>query len=93
VTQPIAETAPEIAAPAEGLRRAAFDLDILIDRVAEFIGATLVLAETCILFAGVVSRLRLQQPDHLDRRARHLPVSVAHCSAPSSRYVATVICG
>jgi len=39
-----------------GLRRAAFAADRLIGIVVEFIGAALVLAETCILFAGVVSR-------------------------------------
>src|SRR5579862_2391762 len=45
-----------------GIRRAAFALDMLIGRVAEFIGATLVLAETCILFAGVVSRYVFNSP-------------------------------
>jgi TRAP-type C4-dicarboxylate transport system permease small subunit len=62
VTQPIVETTREIATPAEGLRRAAFALDTLIGRVSEFIGATLVLAETCILFAGVISRYVFNSP-------------------------------
>ena len=44
------------------MRRAAFVLDMLIGRVAEFIGALLVLAETCILFAGVVSRYVFNSP-------------------------------
>ena len=45
-----------------GVRRAAFGLDMLIGRIAEFIGAALVLAETCILFAGVVSRYVFNSP-------------------------------
>ncbi|MBV8775570.1 MAG: TRAP transporter large permease subunit [Alphaproteobacteria bacterium] len=44
------------------LRRAAFALDMLIGRAAELIGAALVLAETCILFAGVVSRYVFNSP-------------------------------
>src|SRR5579863_8202061 len=44
------------------LRRAAFGLDMLIGRVAEFVGAVLVLAETGILFAGVVSRYVFDSP-------------------------------
>src|ERR1700727_3504719 len=45
-----------------GVRRAAFGLDMLIGRAAELIGAILVLAETCILFAGVVSRYVFNSP-------------------------------
>src|SRR5947209_14828367 len=45
-----------------GIRRAAFTLDLLIGRGAELIGALLVLAETCILFAGVVSRYVFNSP-------------------------------
>jgi tripartite ATP-independent transporter DctM subunit len=54
------------AAPAEmargSLRRAAFAADRLIGVIVEFIGAALVLAETCILFAGVVSRYVFDSP-------------------------------
>src|SRR5580700_3891135 len=35
---------------------------MLIGRAAEFIGALLVLAETCILFTGVVSRYVFDSP-------------------------------
>ena len=35
---------------------------MLIGRVTEFVGAMLVLAETCILFAGVVSRYVFDSP-------------------------------
>jgi tripartite ATP-independent transporter DctM subunit len=45
-----------------GVRRAAAVLDWLIGRIAEFVGALLVLAETCILFAGVVSRYVFNSP-------------------------------
>jgi tripartite ATP-independent transporter DctM subunit len=45
-----------------GVRRAAFTLDIVIGRAAEALGALLVLAETCILFAGVVSRYVFDSP-------------------------------
>ena len=45
-----------------GLRRAAFAADRLIGRCVELIGAVLVLAETCILFAGVVSRYVFNSP-------------------------------
>ncbi|HML09492.1 MAG TPA: TRAP transporter large permease subunit [Stellaceae bacterium] len=51
-----------IAPAGVGLRRAAFALDMLIGRVAEFVGAVLVLVETCILFAGVVSRYVFNSP-------------------------------
>jgi tripartite ATP-independent transporter DctM subunit len=61
VSQPAAEAA-EIGMSWGGVRRAAFILDILIGRTAEFIGATLVLVETCILFAGVVSRYVFNSP-------------------------------
>ncbi|MBV9016340.1 MAG: TRAP transporter large permease subunit [Alphaproteobacteria bacterium] len=65
----MAEAAPPIAVPAGdamprggGLRRAAFAADVLIGRVSEFVGAALVVAETCILFAGVVSRYVFNSP-------------------------------
>lgn len=45
-----------------GLRRAARAADRGIGFAAEFIGALLVLAETCILFAGVVSRYVFDSP-------------------------------
>src|SRR5689334_2718617 len=45
-----------------GVRRAAFALDMVIGRAAEFIGAALVLVETCILFAGVISRYVFDSP-------------------------------
>ena len=61
MSHPAAETA-EIGLPWGGVRRTAFALDMLIGRAAEFIGATLVLAETCILFAGVVSRYVFNSP-------------------------------
>jgi tripartite ATP-independent transporter DctM subunit len=43
-------------------RRAALILDWAIGRVVELIGAVLVLAESCILFAGVVSRYVFDSP-------------------------------
>lgn len=61
MSQPATEAA-EIGMSWGGVRRAAFILDILIGRTAEFIGATLVLVETCILFAGVVSRYVFNSP-------------------------------
>jgi tripartite ATP-independent transporter DctM subunit len=45
-----------------GLRRAAFTLDRWIGMFVEFVGALLVLVETCILFAGVVSRYVFNSP-------------------------------
>src|SRR6201998_2080652 len=61
--------APELAQPllaAEaawaGVRRAPAALDWAIGRIVEFLGAALVLAETCILFAGVVSRYVFDSP-------------------------------
>jgi tripartite ATP-independent transporter DctM subunit len=45
-----------------GVRRAAAVLDWAVGRIAEFVGAVLVLAETCILFAGVVSRYVFDSP-------------------------------
>jgi tripartite ATP-independent transporter DctM subunit len=62
VSQPAAEAASEIAMSWGGVRRAAFTLDLLIGRFAELIGALLVLVETCILFAGVVSRYVFNSP-------------------------------
>src|SRR3954447_483668 len=53
----------ESGATARGtLRSAAFTADRWIGIAAEFIGAILVLAETCILFAGVVSRYVFDSP-------------------------------
>ncbi len=45
-----------------GVRHAAFTLDMMIGRTAEALGALLVLAETCILFTGVVSRYVFDSP-------------------------------
>lgn len=56
-----ADTA-EIASSWVGARRAAYALDLLIGRAAELAGAVLVLAETGILFAGVVSRYVFNSP-------------------------------
>jgi tripartite ATP-independent transporter DctM subunit len=61
VSERAVETA-EIGLSWSGVRRAAFGVDMIIGHVAEFIGATLVLAETCILFAGVVSRYVFNSP-------------------------------
>jgi hypothetical protein len=55
VSQPAAETV-EMGLSWGGVRRAALTLDTLIGQIVEFVGAVLVLAETCILFAGVISR-------------------------------------
>ena len=44
------------------MRRFAFRLDTIIGHAVEIIGALLVLAETCILFAGVVSRYVFDSP-------------------------------
>jgi tripartite ATP-independent transporter DctM subunit len=61
VSEQAAETA-EIGLPWGGVRRSAFMIDMLIGHTVEFIGAMLVLAETCILFAGVVSRYLFNSP-------------------------------
>ncbi len=61
MSQPAAEAA-EIGMSWGGVRRVAFALDMLIGRSAEFVGAALVLVETCILFAGVVSRYVFNSP-------------------------------
>ena len=61
MSQPAAEIA-EIGVSWGGVRRAALTLDIVIGRLAEAAGALLVLAETCILFAGVVSRYVFNSP-------------------------------
>src|SRR5271154_3763795 len=45
-----------------GMRHAAFAADRMIGTFVEFVGAALVLAETCILFAGVVSRYVFNSP-------------------------------
>ena len=51
-----------VAAQASGLRRIAYQLDRFIGHVTEAAGAAIVLAETCILFAGVVSRYVFDDP-------------------------------
>jgi tripartite ATP-independent transporter DctM subunit len=61
VSEQAAETA-EIGLPWGGVRRSAFMIDMLIGHTVEFVGAMLVLAETCILFAGVVSRYVFNSP-------------------------------
>ena len=61
MSQPIAETAPA-GVSWSGVRRTAFLIDLLIGRAAEFIGAALVVVETCILFTGVVSRYVFNSP-------------------------------
>ncbi len=48
--------------PWAGVRRLALRLDFAIGTLAEAVGAALVLAETCILFAGVVSRYVFNSP-------------------------------
>jgi hypothetical protein len=53
VSQRVAEAA-EIGLAGGGVRRIALAVDRLIGQVVELIGAMLVLAETCILFAGVI---------------------------------------
>jgi tripartite ATP-independent transporter DctM subunit len=45
-----------------GTRRFALKIDFAIGTLAEAVGAALVLAETCILFAGVVSRYVFNSP-------------------------------
>jgi tripartite ATP-independent transporter DctM subunit len=62
VTPPAAEAAAIGVFSWRGVRRAAAVLDWLIGRIVEFVGALLVLAETCILFAGVVSRYVFDSP-------------------------------
>jgi len=61
VNPPAAETAT-IGDSWGGVRRAAIVLDVVIGHLAELVGAVLVLAETCILFAGVVSRYVFNSP-------------------------------
>jgi len=61
VSQQVAETA-EIGLAGGAVRRIALAVDMLIGQVVELIGAMLVLAETCILFAGVVSRYLFNSP-------------------------------
>jgi tripartite ATP-independent transporter DctM subunit len=62
VSPPTAEVAAIGVFSWGGVRRAGAVLDWLIGRIAEFVGALLVLAETCILFAGVVSRYVFNSP-------------------------------
>ena len=45
-----------------GLRRLALTIDLAIGTLSEAAGAALVFAETCILFAGVVSRYVFDSP-------------------------------
>ena len=61
MSQRVAEAA-EIGLAGGGVRRIALAVDRLIGQVVELIGAMLVLAETCILFAGVVSRYLFNSP-------------------------------
>ncbi|HJZ18165.1 MAG TPA: TRAP transporter large permease subunit [Stellaceae bacterium] len=61
MSQRVAETA-EIGLAGGGVRRIALAADGLIGQVVELIGAMLVLAETGILFAGVVSRYLFNSP-------------------------------
>jgi tripartite ATP-independent transporter DctM subunit len=61
VSPPAAEAA-NIGLSWGGVRRCAIVLDVVIGYIAEFVGAVLVLAETCILFAGVVSRYVFDSP-------------------------------
>jgi tripartite ATP-independent transporter DctM subunit len=61
----VSQRVAEIGVPEHrrgGVRRIAVTIDMLIGRVVEFVGAMLVLAETCILFAGVVSRYVFNSP-------------------------------
>jgi TRAP-type C4-dicarboxylate transport system permease small subunit len=53
---------PQQAPAWAALRRCAFLVDQAIGVACEVIGATLVVAEVCILFAGVVSRYLLDSP-------------------------------
>jgi tripartite ATP-independent transporter DctM subunit len=53
---------PSTAAGHSGLRHAAFLLDRGIGLVTEGVGAVIVVMETCILFAGVVSRYVFDNP-------------------------------
>ena len=55
MSQQIAEAAT-VMLPVGSTRRAALAIDRTIGVAAELVGATLVVVETCILFAGVVSR-------------------------------------
>jgi tripartite ATP-independent transporter DctM subunit len=56
-------TSPTVAATDRwGLRHAAFRVDRGIGIVTESVGAAIVVAETCILFAGVVSRYVFNNP-------------------------------
>ena len=59
--QEVAQTAG-IGLDGGGVRRIALAVDMVIGQVVEFIGALLVLAETGILFAGVVSRYLFNSP-------------------------------
>ena len=59
---PSAAEAANIGVSWRSVRRAAFVLDWAVGHIAEFVGAVLVLAETCILFAGVVSRYVFDSP-------------------------------
>ena len=66
----MASDIPELAQPLVGmkepglvgLRRVALQIDYAIGTLCEAAGAGLVLAETCILFAGVVSRYVFDRP-------------------------------
>src|SRR6516165_8926895 len=66
MTSDIPELAPPLVGaegPARvGQRRLARKIDLAIGTLCEAAGAGLVLAETCILFAGVVSRYVFNRP-------------------------------
>src|SRR6202161_1641594 len=62
MSEQAAETAAEIGMSWRSVRHTAFATDVLIGRITEFVGAMLVLVETCILFAGVVSRYVFNSP-------------------------------
>ncbi len=51
-----------VALEPSSLRRAAYQVDRWIGHVCESVGAVIVVAETCILFAGVVSRYGFDSP-------------------------------
>jgi hypothetical protein len=75
------------------VRRTAVVLDVLIGRIAEFFGAALVLVETCILFAGVVSRYVFDSPIIWTDELATFLFCGWRCSARSLRCGATAICG
>ena len=71
-----------VAARASGLRRLAFQLDRAIGHATEAVGAVIVLAETCILFAGVVSRYVFDDPIIWTDELANFLFCGCRCSAP-----------